>query len=410
MKTYARPLILALAALGLVASASSLYVHYQMLQDPAYQSFCDVSATVSCQSVLESSYATLFGVPVAAGGAIWSALVLLLAWRGMSAPKSETAAAVAGYIFILSTLGLAVVLYLGYASLFVIQQACPLCIAMYVSVIGTFIVSGGAAMSVGSLPGRVGRDLGQVWSNATGVSLAVAWVVASLALVLLFPRSEPAAAAVTANGTLAAPPPITETLTDDQRAQFEEWIAAQPRVEVPLPQPQANAAVVVVKFNDYQCPSCRQAYVEYRGIEAKYEGSEYAGRVKFVTLDFPLEAECNIAAIHPSACEASAAVRLARTKGRDEQMEEWLFANQATMTPDSVKAGLQQVAQISAEEFDAQYPQMLDAIRADAKIGRDLNISGTPTFFVNGIKVPSLRAVYFDALIASELKRAETTD
>jgi protein-disulfide isomerase len=79
------------------------------------------------------------------------------------------------------------------------------------------------------------------------------------------------------------------------------------------------------------------------------------------------------------------------------------------MTPDSVKAGLQQVAQISPAEFDAQYPQLLDAIRADAKIGRDLNISGTPTFFVNGIKVPSLRAVYFDALIASELQRAEAS-
>ncbi|MGE3402726.1 MAG: vitamin K epoxide reductase family protein [Vicinamibacterales bacterium] len=406
MKNNARPLIHALAALGLIASASSLYVHYQMLQDPAYQSFCDVSATVSCQSVLESSYATVFGVPVAAGGAIWSALVLLLAWRGMGAPKSETAAAVAGYIFILSTLGLAVVLYLGYASLFVIQQACPLCIAMYVSVIGTFIVSGGAAsVSLGSLPGRFGRDLGDVWGSAAGVAMAVTWIAASLALVVLFPRSEPVAAPVNADGTLAAPPPVTETLTDEQRAQFEQWITAQPRVEVPLPEPQ-EAAVVVVKFNDYQCPSCRQAYVEYRGIEQKYE-RDYAGRVKFVTLDFPLEAECNIAAIHPSACEASAAVRLARTKGRDEQMEEWLFANQSTMTPDSVKAGLQQVAQIAPAEFDAQYPQLLDAIRADAKIGRDLNISGTPTFFVNGIKVPSLRAVYFDALIASELKRAE---
>ena len=99
---------------------------------------------------------------------------------------------------------------------------------------------------------------------------------------------------------------------------------------------QDGAQVVVVKFNDYQCPSCRQAYVEYRGIVAKYE-REYAGRVKFVTLDFPLEAECNVASIHPAACEAAAAVRLARTKGRDVQMEEWLFARQPELTPDRVK-------------------------------------------------------------------------
>jgi protein-disulfide isomerase len=75
------------------------------------------------------------------------------------------------------------------------------------------------------------------------------------------------------------------------------------------------------------------------------------------------------------------------------------------MTPPRVKEAVAQVAQVT--NFDEQYPKELEKVRADAKIGRDLGISGTPTFFVNGIQVPSLRAVYFDALIASELKRAE---
>lgn len=402
MKPYARPAIMILAAIGLATSIASLYVHYQMLADPAYSSFCNINETVSCEAVLGSQYSWLFGVPVAAGGAIWSALVLMLAWRGMSAPKSDHASAVAGYIFVLSTLGLAVTLYLAYTSFVVIGKACPLCLAMYVSVIGTFIVSGGAAAGLGTLPSRLGRDLGAAFSSTTAAALAIVWIVASASLVAFFPKPAPAVA-VGADGALPPAAAPTEVLTADQLAQFETWIAAQPRT--PLPVQADGAQVVVVKFNDYQCPSCRQAYLEYRGIYAKYE-AQAAGRVRFISLDFPLEAECNIAAIHPSACEAAAAVRMAKAKGKEAAMEEWLFVNQSTMTPASVKEGLAQVAQVT--DFDAQYPKVLEAVRADAKIGRDLNITGTPTFYINGIKVPSLRAAYFDALIASELKRAES--
>src|SRR3954467_6189342 len=102
--------ILILAAIALAASIAALYVHYRILQDPGYSSFCDVSETVSCEAVLESRYAWMFGMPVATGGALRAGSVLLLAWRGMASANAEQNADVAGYIFILSTLGLAVVL------------------------------------------------------------------------------------------------------------------------------------------------------------------------------------------------------------------------------------------------------------------------------------------------------------
>jgi len=53
------------ALLGLGASIAALYVHYRLMVDPSYSSFCDVSATVSCQQVLESSYGRVLGIPVA---------------------------------------------------------------------------------------------------------------------------------------------------------------------------------------------------------------------------------------------------------------------------------------------------------------------------------------------------------
>ena len=130
--------LIALALLGLGASVAALYVHYRLMTDPGYSSFCDISATVSCQQVLESSYATRRGIPVAAGGAIWSAPCCCWRSGACARPSSELAGRVAGYIFVLATIGLAAVFYFGYASFFVLGAACPLCMTMYAAWLGSF--------------------------------------------------------------------------------------------------------------------------------------------------------------------------------------------------------------------------------------------------------------------------------
>ena len=45
MTKFARPLILALALLALGASLAALYVHYRIIKDPTYTSFCDINET-----------------------------------------------------------------------------------------------------------------------------------------------------------------------------------------------------------------------------------------------------------------------------------------------------------------------------------------------------------------------------
>ena len=413
MKTHARTLIIVLAALGLGASVAALYVHYQMLADPTYTSFCDVNATVSCEAVLTSQYGSVAGVPVAAGGAIWSALILLLAVFGMKPSPSEPAPAgsaraslgdsrrpetVAGYIFVLSAIGLAGVLYLAYASFFVLRQMCPLCMTMYVAVIGLFVVSGAAATGLAALPERIGRDIRTAVSSPVAATLAIVWLVASVSLVAFFPREAPVAE------VLAAPPAgPAETLGADEISQFTAWMDVQPREDLGIP---ANGAkVVVAKFNDYQCPACRQAYMAYRGLQESME-KKYPGQVAFVNVDYPLESECNQGGIHSAACEAAVAVRLAKAKNRGPEMEEWLFANQDGLTRDRVKEGLAEVAQVT--DFDARYTEMLSAVRADAQLGQKVQITGTPTFFINGIRIGStLRPAYMEAAIEHELKRAQ---
>ena len=244
-------------------------------------------------------------------------------------PDASTAA---GYIFVLATVGLSAVLYLGYASFFIIGKVCPLCLTMYVGVIGVFIVSGGAAAALGSLPSHLGRDLKSIVKAPVSAALALIFIAGSVSLLAFFPRA--AEQTVTAAGEIYTPP--TETIEPDQLAEFNRWIDAQPRVNVPVP---ANGAqVLIVKFNDYECPSCRQTYMEYKGILAKYQNDP-----KRTVRDDGLSARFRVqrgGGIHAAACEAAAAVRMAKAKGKGPEMEECLFSNQEKMTPTWVKGAV----------------------------------------------------------------------
>jgi protein-disulfide isomerase len=131
--------------------------------------------------------------------------------------------------------------------------------------------------------------------------------------------------------------------------------------------------------------------------------------VKYVLKHFPLEPECNINAPgggHYAACEAAAAVLLARPRGTATKMEEWLFANQGPpqLSPAQVKQAARDVADIT--DFDTQYAAALQEVRTDAVLGGQLKVDSTPTFFINGRRIPQiLQAQYFEVLIELELNR-----
>ena len=112
---------------------------------------------------------------------------------------------------------------------------------------------------------------------------------------------------------------------------------------------------------------------------------------------------------HQFACEAAVAVRLAKEKGKDKELENWLFNTQDEFSRDHMKQGLQQVAGIKPEDYESRYSTVSKEIREEAALGSKLGVTGTPTFFINGIKVPSLRPAYLDAAIGYLLQKAGAT-
>lgn len=399
----ATPLMWGAALLGLGASAESSRVHYKLLTDPAYASFCDVSATVSCSNAYASAYGSMAGVPTALLGVLFfGGVLLVLALTSRTAPSRDHAAS---YVLLMASVGLLVVGYLGYASLVVLKTVCLLCVTTYVAVVGLFVSAVTATrVPMSALPERLTADLRRLFSTPVALSAVAAFVAAAATLLWAFPAETVSAATGEADGGAESQPAAIAALAPAQQQELEKFLAAQQRVPVMVAS--EGAAVVLVKFNDYMCPPCGQTFAEYKPVLAKW-AKEYPGKLKFVTKDYPLDPECNQfapAGAHMASCEAAVAVRLAREKGKAAPMEDWLFANQPTLSPASVKQAVQSIGGVT--DFDARYQATLQLVKGDIAQGGQLKVAGTPTFFLNGIRLPGLRAAFLDAAIALEMKRA----
>lgn len=390
----------AAALVGLGFSTASTWVHYRILHDPLYSSVCDVNETFSCSEAYTSRFGSVGGVSVALIGVLFFAFVLLLialCQRSASARQN-----LPGYVFALSTVGLAGVLYLAYASFFILNTVCLLCVGTYAAVIALFLLSGSAARyPMSSLPGRASRDFSTLIRTPAALASTVAFVVVAIAAVAMFPAGELSAAApASETGEPAAQPAVQ--LPAEAIRQLEAFLEGQERVQVPGAGG-SGAAVVIFKFNDYQCPPCGQTFREYKPVLARLQ-KEFPGKIAFITKDFPLDPECNsLGGGHMAACEAAVAVRLAREQGRADTMEDWLFANQPSLTPERVKEGVSSVGGVS--DFDARYAKTLEVVRAEIAQGLQLGVRGTPTFFMNGIRLPNLRGEFFEAAVRWELRR-----
>jgi protein-disulfide isomerase len=229
------------------------------------------------------------------------------------------------------------------------------------------------------------------------IVLAVLLAGASVSVLAFFPRE----------ATATADPVAAAQVSQDQRSELERFMATAPRI--PLVIPTQGAKVLIVKFNDYQCPACGQSYLAYKPVLAKYEADQ-PGSVRVVMRDFPLNPNCNsnvTAMLHAAACDAAVAVRLARQHNHGEAMEEWLYTHQEGMTPQTVRQAAKDIGQVT--DFEARYASTLELVKGDIAVGMQLKVGSTPTFFINGVKFDgAIAPQFFEQAIAYELQHASS--
>ena len=160
----------------------------------------------------------------------------------------------------------------------------------------------------------------------------------------------------------------------------------------------ADALVTLVEFSDYQCPFCRQANATVSQVEKKY-----AGKIRLVMKEFPL------VSIHPQAMPAARAVIAAGMQGRYWEMHDKLFAS-PQLDADTLERYAQEIGlDVERWKRDQNDPKVAATIQRDMDLATNLNVSGTPAFFVNGRRLPGGAAPLdaFSNLIDEELNKAE---
>jgi protein-disulfide isomerase len=96
---------------------------------------------------------------------------------------------------------------------------------------------------------------------------------------------------------------------------------------------------------------------------------------------------------------------MARAEGKADAMEEWLFRNQAMLSPATVRAAAASVGGV--KDFAAGYARALEEVKGDVSLGRLLGLQYTPTYYVNGVRFDGApRPEFLDMAIAWELRRA----
>jgi protein-disulfide isomerase len=173
-----------------------------------------------------------------------------------------------------------------------------------------------------------------------------------------------------------------------------------------------NAKVKLVNFDDLQCPYCSQTH----RILFPELLKEYGDRVAFIYKDFPLSE------IHPWAIHAAVAANCLATQSGEAYWEfaDYVHSNQKVITAENGRnsqfAALDRTAIAQAGKFHLDTPKLQaclkdpkgeQAVQASVKQGEALEVSGTPTMFINGEMLDGARpASEIRAALDSALKRA----
>jgi protein-disulfide isomerase len=140
-----------------------------------------------------------------------------------------------------------------------------------------------------------------------------------------------------------------------------------------------NGVITVTEYADFQCPACASFFPIVTQVKEQFKDT-----VRFEFKHFPL------VQIHPNATTAHRAAQAAANQGKFWEMHDLLFQriqswNDST-NPTSIFEEYARELSLDIELYktDAASSDTLAVINADIDAGKQVNVSATPTFFIDG--------------------------
>ena len=186
------------------------------------------------------------------------------------------------------------------------------------------------------------------------------------------------------------------------RARKPVWLANQ-RWNIPVDDAQdairgdsSKAQVTIVEFTDLQCPFCVKLNQTLQAVRDKY-----GDKVRIVFKHLPLN-------FHKQAWGAHRAAVAAGQQGKFWQMHDACFkAGPAALKLDQLATYAASIGLDKARYDAAMKSTDIDAaLRRDMKLAESLGVQGTPTMFINGLRLGGAHPlVNMQRVIEAELKR-----
>jgi len=133
-----------------------------------------------------------------------------------------------------------------------------------------------------------------------------------------------------------------------------------------------NAPVTLVEFADFECPYCAKVYPQLKKLR-----EEFGDKVSIAFKNYPLP-------MHAHAQKAAEAARCAGDQGKYWEYHDLLFTEKQLEIPQLKKYATE--LGLDAKSFDKclDSGQQAAAVQKELAEGRQLGISATPSFFING--------------------------
>ena len=147
-----------------------------------------------------------------------------------------------------------------------------------------------------------------------------------------------------------------------------------------------DASVTLVEYLDFECEACDAYYPLVKQL-----AEEFKTDARFVNRYFPLSG-------HKNGLPSALAVEAASKQGKYWEMHNILFENQKSWgekqsADPKIFEGYAKQIGLNIEQFkkDVSSREVKDRVERDRSSGQRLGVRGTPTFFLNGDKIPNPR-------------------
>lgn len=346
-------------------------------------SLCSLGGPFNCEAVDSSAYSSLFGIPLAAIGAVFFSFCLFVL---LTAPPSRRRPGILTALLVgLALLALASDVFLLGIQAFVIGKYCLFCLLSYVAnalvlvgTVQTFVPEGSFSLAKVKRALTISGEGSFSAPTAVLVGLGTLFMVGLVTLMPSFIRTET---------------PSNQKMEDAMTQFFENW-KKQPIKPIDVKEGDgtlgnSSSRVRVVVFSDFECPHCRKAAFTLNSALHPLKD-----RVFLVFKNFPLDPTCNPLLqykMHAHACELANLGYCAKRKGKFWEFHDRVFLN---LDEEDIKKGTEH---IKAQLKDIFTPKEYDACQKDAaalkntdldvKLGADLGVRGTPSLYINGKQV-----------------------